>query len=210
MAYRRNRRESVVSILIYVEGGFQGSTKSACRQAFRIFLERVIPAGSFQVRASGSRSEAFQDFRTALKRHPSDFIILLVDSEESVSAKPWAHLRSRIGDEWVQPTGTSDDQAHLMVQVMESWFLSDRQTLIAYYGQGFRTASLPGQPNIELISKQDVFSALKHASKPTQKGTYHKTKHAFDILEKLDAALVRAASSHVNRLFTVLERETAR
>ncbi len=198
-----------MSVLIYVEGGSQGSTKSACRQAFRLFLERVIPAGSFRVTACGSRASAFHDFRTALGRHPNDYVILLVDSEEPVTTGPWVHLGNRIGDQWQQPPGTSNDQAHLMVQVMESWFLADREILVAYYGPEFLVGSLPGQPNIEMIQKQDVFRALEHASRPTLKGVYHKTRHAFDLLEKIDPARVRGASVHADRLFTVLLRETA-
>ena len=97
-----------------------------------------------------------------------------------------------------------------MVQVMESWFLADRHVLAAYYGQGFNVSSLPGQPNIELISKRDVFQALRLASKNTKtKGEYHKTRHGFDLLEMIEPNLVRAASAHAGNLFTVLQRETA-
>lgn len=207
MADRRDWGESLVSVIIYVEGG-HGQTKTACRQAFRIFFEKVIPPGSFQVRASGDRASTFQDFRAALKKNPNDYVLLLVDSEEAVATGRWEHLRTRVGDGWHQPTGTVDDQVHLMVQVMEAWFLADRPALVAYYGQGFLEKSLPGQPNVELISKQDVFRLLQHASKPTQKGEYHKTKHAFDLLQEIDPSRVRAASQHAESLFAVLARET--
>ena len=199
-----------MSIRIFVEGGSQGSTKTGCRQAFRTFFEKVIPRRSFQVIASGDRNAAFKDFCLALIQNPGDYNILLVDSEEPVAVGPWQHLATRQGDGWHRPTGASDDQAHLMVQVMEAWFLADKLTLAAYYGQGFLASSLPGQPNIELISKRDVFSALQHASKDTKtKGEYHKTRHGFDLLEQIDPALVRAASSHADRLLKVLARKTA-
>jgi Domain of unknown function (DUF4276) len=197
-----------VSVIIYVEGGAPGQTKAACRQAFRLFLEKVIPPGSFKVIASGDRASTFQDFCAALKKHPDDFVILLVDSEEAVAGSCWQHLRTRVGDEWHQPATAGEDQAHLMVRVMESWFLADRPALLAYYGQGFLINSLPGQPNVELISKQDVFRFLQHASKPTKKGEYHKTRHGFDLLEGIDPNRVRAASQHAARLFAVLTRET--
>jgi len=199
-----------VSVRIYVEGGFQGSTKSTCRQAFRAFFEKVIPRGSFAVIASGDRGSAFKDFCLALKQNQGDYIILLVDSEEAVEGGPWQHLAARQGDNWQRPSGTSEDQAHLMVQVMESWFLADQKALAAYYGQGFLAGSLPGQPNVELISKMDVFRAIQHASKNTKtKGEYHKTRHGFDLLEMIDPNLVRAASVHAVRLLTVLQREAA-
>jgi hypothetical protein len=199
-----------VSVLIYVEGGFEGSTKSACRSAFRAFFEKVIPPKSFKVIASGDRTAAFKDFCLALKQNQGNYTVLLVDSEGPVAAAVWPHLANRQGDNWQQPRAATDDQAHLMVQVMESWFLADRDALTDYYGQGFTPGSLPGQRNIELISKQDVFGALEQASKNTKtKGRYHKTKHGFDLLELIDPRRVRAASVHAERLLTVLQRETS-
>lgn len=197
-----------MSVRIYVEGGFQGKTKAACRQGFRLFLEKIVRPGSFRVIACGSRAEAFDYFRLALSSYPGDFVILLVDSEGAVTGSRWNHLRTRVGDGWHQPAGTTEDQVHLMVQVMESWFLADRDSLTAYYGQGFSVASLPGQPNIELIPKNDVFRALASASRHTTKGEYHKTKHAFDLLERLDPTSVRTASTHAARFFTVLTSQT--
>lgn len=196
-----------MSVRIYVEGGFEGSTKTSCRKAFRLFFEKVIRHGSFRVIASGDRATAFKDFCTALRQHPEDYIILLVDSEDEVQTNPWEHLRSREGDGWTRPQSATDDQAQLMVQVMESWFLADQSTLASYYGQRFRTNSLPGQPNIELIPKARVYSALETATKPTQKGEYHKTKHGFDLLEQIDPNLVRTASHHANNLFLLLEKQ---
>jgi hypothetical protein len=197
-------------VIVFVEGGSQGSAKNGCRQAFRTFFEKVIPRQSFRVIASGDRGSAFKDFSLALRQNPDDYNILLVDSEEAVAASPWKHLAARQGDEWHRPAGAVDDQAHLMVQVMESWFLADRQALADYYGQGFIAGSLPGQPNVELISKRDVFKALQLASKNTKtKGEYHKTRHGFDLLEVIDPNLVRAASVHAERLLAVLQRETA-
>ena len=196
-------------VRIFVEGGSQGSAKSGCRQAFRTFFQKVIPPGSFTVVASGGRGAAFKDFCLALRQNQGDYIILLVDSEEAVAAGPWQHLAARHGDEWRRPTGATDDQVHLMVQVMEAWFLADQHALADYYGQGFLAASLPRQPNIELISKKDVFRALEHASKSTKtKGAYHKTKHGFDLLERIDPDLVRVASAHAERLLALLQRET--
>jgi len=209
LANRRNRREPLVTVRIYLEGGFQGSTKSNCRQGFRLFFGKVIPRGSFRVIASGDRSAAFRDFCSALKQNQDDYIILLVDSEEGVSAGPGQYLGSREGDKWHRPAGAHDDQGHLIVQAMESWFLADRPALTDYYGQGFAVDSLPGQSNIEVISKQDVFTALQQSSKKTQKGEYHKTRHGFDLVKRIDPNRVRTACRQADRPLVVLQRETA-
>ncbi|MGA2599839.1 MAG: DUF4276 family protein [Bryobacteraceae bacterium] len=196
-------------VRIYVGGGFEGSTKSNCRRAFAAFLGKVIRPGSFKVIASGSRQNAYEDFSSALRQHPEEYVLLLVDSETAVTAKPWQHLKTREGDNWSRPDGAGHDRAHPMVQVTEAWFLADQDTLAAYYGQRFLRNSLPRQEDIERIEKNKVFEALRHASKKTQKESYHKTRHGFDLLELIDPALVREASRHADDLFVVLSRETA-
>jgi hypothetical protein len=171
-----------VKVRIYVEGGFEGSTKGNCRRAFNAFLGKVIRPESFTIIASGSRQKAYEDFCSGLRQHSGDYVILLVDSETAVAAPPWRHLNAREDDQWQRPANVDDQRAHLMVQVMESWFLADQETLSSYYGQGFIRNSLPHQKDIERIDKQRVLGALSHASRLTQKGTYHKTKHGFELL----------------------------
>ena len=145
----------------------------------------------------------------ALRQRLADYNLLLVDSETAVNANPWEHLSDRESDNWNRPAGASEDQAHLMVQVMESWFLADKNALADFYGQGFLRKALPQQPNIEEIARQDVLKKLRHASKPTQKGEYHKTRHGFELLELIEPGLVRAASHHADSLFLVLEKQTS-
>ncbi len=148
-----------MSVRIYVEGGFEGSTKSNCRKGFSALIERVIEPEHFKIIASGDRAKAYKDFCSALRQHPGDYLILLVDSEAEVTATmPWQHLKARQGDNWEQPDGVESDQAHLMVQVMESWLLADRKTVAAYYGKGFLANSLPRQTNIEKIDKEQKCS----------------------------------------------------
>ena len=83
--------------------------------------------------ASGDRVSTFRDFCEALRQHRDDYIILLVDSEGPVGKSPWQHLAERVGDQWRRPDAVADDQAQLMVEVMESWFFADKAALIAYY-----------------------------------------------------------------------------
>ena len=65
-----------------------------------------------------------------------------------------------------------------MVKMMEAWFHADKDALKSYYGDGFNSASMSGNPHEEQISKQDLENGLKTATKNTTKGAYHKTKHA--------------------------------
>ena len=118
----------------------------------------------------------------------------------------WAHLQ--MGDGWQPPAGAIDDQAHLMVQCMEAWFLADREALTEFYGPEFLAGSLPGQQNIEQIPKPSLLPALEHASRQTSKGPYHKTRHGFALLTLLNPQRLRDASPHASRLFEALIHAT--
>jgi hypothetical protein len=162
-----------VSVRVYGEGGGNGKrtdTATSCRRGFQEFFEKLeLPGRRLSVIAGGSRNQTFNDFCRAVHQYPDDFVILLVDSEGPVGVpSAWAYLDARDG--WQPHAGTIEDQAHLMVQCMEAWFPADRQALTEFYGQGFLEGSLPGQPNVELILKQSLLPALKHASKQTSKG----------------------------------------
>ena len=189
---------------LYVEGGGDSKVlKTECRKGFRMFLERAGLAGNMPgIVACGSRQKAYDSFETA---HASQagVAMLVVDAEGPVTASgPWQHLKARDG--WDRPDAASDDQCHLMVQVMESWFLADSDALESFYGQGFRPQSLPANPNTEKVSKQDVFNRLDAATRATTKGRYDKGRHSYEILGRLDPSKVTNASPYAGRLIRVL------
>ena len=195
-------------IKIFVEGG--GETKllrTKCRQGFSKFFSKTGLEGRMpSIVASGSRRNAFDDFRAAL-RSPGkyDFIVLLVDSEGPVTTGPWQHLKKK-PDNWAQPAGATDDQVHLMVQCMEAWFLADRDTLATYYGNGFNQKVLPAHQDIEKIPKDDISNGLKNATRSgVSKGEYSKGRHSFDILAQIDPDKVVAASPQAKRLVDTLK-----
>ena len=128
--------------------------------------------------------------------------MLLVDSEGPVAAPVWQHLKAR--DKWDRPFGVTDDQAHLMVQCMEAWFLADKECLAAFYGQGFIAKQLPQNTNVEQVPKSDAIRGLKMATRGTKKGEYSKGSHSFEILEGIDPGKVKALP-HAAKLLAVLE-----
>jgi len=194
---------------IYVEGGGdRKDLKTKCRQGFSEFLRKAGLEGRMpRIVASGGRQSAYDDFCTAIRMAGEDvFVALLVDSEGLVRQQdaPWAHLKQRDG--WDQPPGANDDNARLMVQCMEAWFFADVDALQTYYGRHFRAKAIPNRRDVENIPKNDLFDALKAAtrSKDNKKGVYGKGRHSFDILERLDPRKVREASLHADRLIRVL------
>jgi len=199
-----------VNVKIYVEGGGDAQAlRTRCRRGFSQFFERAGLQGRMpKVVACGSRNDAYSDFKRAVANAgDNDFPVLLVDSEEEVTEdQPWKHLKDR--DNWERPELAEDDQAHLMVQCMESWFLADRQCLAKYFGDGFTEKPLPGNRNIEEVAKAKVFEALEMSTRKTKtKGEYGKGKHSFEILGELDPEKVRAASKHADNLLVTLDEK---
>ncbi|MXZ20548.1 MAG: DUF4276 family protein [Caldilineaceae bacterium SB0665_bin_25] len=207
MAQRRAWRQSLVRVRLYVEGGSSGGLDSRCRKAFSEFFKKAGLSGHMpKVIACGSRTEAFKRFRTALTQADSEAIpLLLVDAETHVAPQSasWQHLNSRDG--WQRPSEALDEQAHLMVQIMESWFLADVPSLEKYFGNNFRSASLTNRESLEDVPKNDVLNQLKLASRDSQKGTYDKGSHSFAILAQIDPEKVIQRSRFAKRLIDTLK-----
>lgn len=177
-----------MSIQVFVEGGGDRRSHTACRKAFSALFDKLLGnRPKPRIIASGSGDQAYRDFCRSLADDAKNLPLLLVDSEGPVEIGKTAaaHLRER----W---TGAlPEGQVHLMVQCMEAWFFADKTTLAAYYGDGFKESALPANRRIEEIPKKDLLDALARATKDTGKKRYHKTRHGFDILERLDPQLVR-------------------
>lgn len=97
-------------------------------------------------------------------------------------ASAWAHVKQRVGDEWEKPASATEDHLHLMVQVMEAWFLADPKVLRAFYGNEFHENALPKGSNIEKVPKGTIFESLTMAtSQAKTKGPYGKGAHSFKL-----------------------------
>ncbi|WP_041598694.1 DUF4276 family protein [Hahella chejuensis] len=202
-------------VKLYVEGGGDSNElKTACRQGFTQFITAAGINKRPRVVACGSRRDAYESYCTALANGES--AMLLVDSEQAVNSQnqtgaqnawlPWSHLQSRDG--WRKPEGAIDTDCHLMVQVMESWFIADRKTLENFFGQNFNANVLPSEQRpIEEVSKQQVYQALENATKDCKKGKYGKGSHSFKILKEISPALVQQASGWAARFINELKNK---
>ena len=198
----------VSGIRIYFEGGGDSKdTKIQMREGLSTFLKDLVSLArsrriKWQIIVCGSRNDAYDSFKTALKAHSTAFNILLVDSEGPITQEPWQHLRDR--DRWGLRR-VNNTHCHLMVQAMEAWLIADVDALEKYYGQRFNKGAIPPNQDVEQISKRELERALKAATQKTKtKGAYHKTRHASELLARLDAKKVCNASKHCKRLFTTL------
>ena len=197
----------VREIRIYFEGD------DRLRPGFHSLFANLRTAArqrGIRFRLVAGRGQVVRVFINALAEYPAPdtFNILLMDSEGPDRGQLRQQLERR--SDWRPPSGTSvsDEQIHRMVQVMEAWFLADRDALRHYYGQQFNAQRLPGQPTaVESIPKDDVLRGLTRATERTRKGRYHKTQHAPDLLELVDVGKVRGNAPACARLFATLEGE---
>ncbi len=203
----------MVGIRVYVEGGGDNHpTITKCRYGFSEFLRKVMPPMTMpRIIACGGRKQAFDRFCTAIDKYPDNFCLLIVDSEGPVTdgEAPWTFLRRN--DQWAAPDDATDQQVHLMVQMMETWFLADKPALEKFYGQGFHRGSLPARTDIENIPKTDVLRGLEQATRHTRtKGVYRKS-HGFELLALISPKSVAQVSpDHAGRLFrTLIEKANA-
>jgi len=194
----------VSGVAIYLEGGGEGSaSKAALRQGMDTFLgslKDAVRAKSLRWKlvCCGGRDEAFDAFLQARRDAEIAVVILLVDAEGPVTTTPSAHLMAQ--DEW-NVARVGDNVLHLMVQTMEAWIVADSDALTAYYGQYFHVSALPAALNLETVAKVTLANGLYQATKATQKGPYHKVRHASDLLKKISVQQVRQRCPHCNRLF---------
>lgn len=191
--------------MLYVEGGGRkGKTNTDCRKAFQSFITKAGVKLRVNVVACGDRGNAFNRFKIE-HREGKSTAMLLVDAEGPVTARStWRHLKG--SDTWDPPANATDEQCHLMVQAMESWFLADVEAVESFYGKGFRRQALPQNPKIEEVSKQDVLNGLERATSGTGKGSYSKGRPSFEILAMLDPEKVKSASPHASRFIEALSR----
>ena len=194
-----------MSIKLYVEGGGDSKElKARCRRGFRKFIEKAGLEGRMpRIVACGGRQNAYDSFVAAFDVE-GPIPMLLVDAEDPLTAaNPWEHLHNR--DTWARPNGAGDDQCHLMVQVMESWFLADRPALKSFYDHEFQESALPGNPRVEQISKADVLDRLARATRsPKTKKSYDKGSHGFDILGEINPLVVERAAPYAKRFLDTL------
>lgn len=187
-----------------MEGGGDGKeNRAALRQGMDTFLQPLKEAARakallWKLVCCGTRNEAFKRFRDAVNSSAGAVNVLLVDAEGPVNQLPRRHLRDRDG--W-NLSSIDEDTIHLMVQTMEAWIVADSEALKGYYGQDFKANKLPKPTNLETVPKTTVELSLGEATKDTQKGSYHKIRHASDLLKLIDVESVKARCAHCQRLF---------
>ena len=186
---------------LYIEGGGEGKDlRTRFRKGWRTFFDAAGVDDRTKIVRGGGRQRTYDMFSVAVRDRRNDTLpLLLVDSEGAVQSghSPWQHLLARDG--WNKPDGAGEDQAFLMVQFMETWFLADKDGLRRYFGQRFRERAIRQWPQLEAVPKETVLNALAQATAACGKA-YEKGKTSFELLAHIDPARVKAACPHANKL----------
>lgn len=179
---------------IYIEGG--GDSKelhTRCREGFRRLLEKMGLARRMpRLVACGGRSATFDDFKIAHDNAASEaYVGMLVDSEDPIAEieATWAHLKQR--DDWDRPDGAEDEQVLLMVTCMESWIVTDRETLRSHYGSKLQDSALPALNDVETRDRDSVQNALLRATRDCT-NAYAKGRRSFEVVSALEPSALRA------------------
>ena len=191
----------MVTATLYIEGGGEGKDlRARFRRGWQAFFGAAGVGSRTKIVRGAGRQQTFKKFVSAVSDPRSDTIpFLLVDSEGPVAVgqSVWRHLAARDG--WRKPKGAGKNRAFLMVQVMETWFLADKDALRRYFGEGFRDRAIKRWPILENVPKSTVLEALESATKECHK-PYAKGKTSFELLGEVDPAFVAAACPHAEAL----------
>lgn len=192
-------------IAIHAEGGGEGQLLDTLfRQAWAAFFRSAGLAGRMPrvVRGQG-REQTIANFLKALQQPEAGVLpLLLVDSEKAVPAGQSAagFLRA---DTHVRLPQAADGQMFLMVQLMETWFLADRDLLRRYFGNELRENAFAAWPDLEAVPKETVLRVLDQATAGCRT-PYGKGKVSFELLGRLDPARVETACPHARELLAFL------
>jgi Domain of unknown function (DUF4276) len=196
-----------VTLTIIVEGGSKGNA-SVEKKGFSQLFGKVCRVGEQpRVKLAGSRIQAMKAFLAELEAGRE--AVLLIDSEEPCDHPTGrSYLMATIPTHGIHEIGSShDDDVHLMVQVMESWFFADPEGVRSRV-MNLDVSKLANElnrrdGNVELIPKDDAQRLFAQACGGRYKKVHHLEFIGRISPEKLATASVRAAA-----LFRRLRGET--
>lgn len=192
-------------LVIHAEGGGEGQLYDTLfRQAWASFFRHAGLATRMPrvIRGQG-REQTIANFIRALRNPDAGVLpLLLVDSEGPVPSgqSAWEFLN---GDAGIPLPQTVSGQVFLMVQLMETWFLADPETLRRYFGQEFRDNAFRAWPSLEAVPKQTVLSTLAQATAGCKR-PYAKGKVSFDLLGQVNPTRVESSCPHARQLLDYL------
>ncbi len=207
----------MVTVHVYIEGGGDSKEQHVrLREAFsKLFQKAGLHGRMPKPIACGGREQTFNRFQTAIQEADRDkYPMLLVDSEDPVEAEvsapdgAWEHLAKR--DRWVRPKGMVANQVQLMTTCMETWIVADRATLRELFPGCLRENALPAQDHLESYPGRDIQKMLADATRDCGRDRmYRKGRRSFQLVARLDPAVLREHLPHFKRLLDSLNHRVS-
>ena len=217
MVRARGRKPTLPTVYLFLEG--DDSLRPALQQSlFRSWREGLRGRYRFKVVMADGNSQTASDWRKRRKQaSDDDVVLLLLDSEGPVPGST-DQVPNGVST-FLERTDLDTDDVYFMVQLMESWYLTNVEALAEIYGNGFNAGKLPSIPtdpapatpgkNLESVAKDNIESSLAAATQDTRKGRYDrtnaKTAIAPRMLEKLALADITRVSFHAHSLLQRLD-----
>ena len=224
-----------MSISVFIEGSKTGANsktmKMECEGAFRTLLQRCGFKTLPHLVACGGRDHAYEMFVAAMEQQViqqnkinsgskrgqilakkakghDEFLFMLIDSEDPIMNiyYTWDHLKNRKGDEWDKPAGASDDQVLFMTTCMESWIITDRDTLKVHYKHDLIENRLIPLDQIENRNRHFVHERLEKATENCS-NSYAKGTRSFEVLERLNPETLREHLPSFDRIYYILKKK---
>lgn len=204
----------VKTVRLYIEGDKKEKGKGSfisLRQGFSEFFNKWAEGGNLEIKFDnkilGSRGDAVNLFLKDSKFYPNNLAFLLIDTEREKDINENAILFLQEDFPNSNFKNVKEWQCHFMAELMESWFLADKEKLAACYDNKFNEKALPKHKVVEKIPKDEVIEKLKKATKDTGngKGGYDKGRSAGKILREIRPQKVREAAPHCDKFFQTLE-----
>ena len=158
------------------------------QQNFTVKLPRII--------LGGGKLQTINKFKTNQLEAKSFLLLVDLDNTES----------ERENDLKTNSIIQVEDSIFYMIQEMESWFLSQPEILDNFFGDGLSgkkiSSKIPKKKTSEILNPAELLLSI---TKNSKRGTYHKIKHAVELLKLLDACQLEKDFPDFKRLIEKLK-----
>jgi hypothetical protein len=181
----------VKSLVLFIEGTKDDSNGNL-RQGFNKLLSKELQNCMPRIKMGDNTSDTIKTFIKTIENGGN--ALLLVDLDKTEEFRNPFYKENNIEN--------YSEISFLMIQEMESWFISQPDVLEKFYGIKLSNKIRDKQPS--LIENPDIL--IERLTKKSKRGKYHKVNHAALILEILDSKKLMESFIDFKNLISFMKR----